>query len=641
MSRYARNGFHSHRLMNTGEFPVNFYPQGMRLPFRPPPFYFYPQGMRLPFRPPPLNLFSQGPRQPLRPPPLYCFPSGPPQGLWRPLGPPPRRLKGWTAPPDGRLGGPPTGPLGARPTGQVGAPRAGLLGGPTGRNFAGSHPQGLRQPFGNFNREYSKDFGYGFSSTNFKRNSDQLECRPLFQNSRNGFGISPKVNQGALGFRDKGVSYTNTWPSNDWVRKEKKGRPADFYNSNKNAVPAVSPDSESSRTKNADKIEAIKTVATDSNPKSVEISEPKRVNSKNAARNTNQGTQQNSKRNFLPEPLFKIAKTMCSVLKSTHHISQVEGGKIPRQISNQAKILKSFPKPFAPNDVIKSQINDVADLWSKNLCGRMENHYLNTRNADLIKLETSSDVTEEQWQNCLSVAIIWTRCSFKKLPDNELKDGLALVSMARNKNLNAPSCSPTSSNSLEIVQEVLPIVSQSNVGPIPPEKVVLISKEKTNACLSQNVSKKDWKVPENMEHKKLLITDENFVGPVSNDFFHLTLPKCAVWDLYNVIRNSCLKPDLSLVLIHLGYKTNKDHNINLFRSIVEKIKTSCPNVKVFITSLVSKLMDKNVSFFNHFCKENYADLFLDCDLREVNFDTIQDKSEKLFLAWNNAVTALN
>jgi hypothetical protein len=352
--------------------------------------------------------------------------------------------------------------------------------------------------------------------------------------------------------------------------------------------------------------------------------------------------------NFLPQPLFKIAKTMCSVLKSTHHLVQVEGRNVPQQISKQASWLKSFPKPFAPNDSIKKSINEIADQWSNNLCKNLRFHYESVRLSNLVILENSFESSDEEWNSCLELALKWTRSSFKNFSEIEFKEGRELIFSARRKQ-KVLIDSVVSSFSAAPFLEPAEVIENEEREPTDSTSAVecveaadsLVPSEGNNSISFANIGKKLWKLPENLEFKKLLITDENFVGPVSLDFFHVTFPSCSVWDLYNVIRNSVLPKDLSLVLIHAGYKTNSQNNLKYIKTIAEKVKNASPNAKLFFTSLVSKSVNADIARFNKICKEEYSDFFLDCDLREISFTTVQDKSEKLFVEWIKTLISLN
>jgi hypothetical protein len=348
--------------------------------------------------------------------------------------------------------------------------------------------------------------------------------------------------------------------------------------------------------------------------------------------------------NFLPVPLFQIAKTMCSILKSTHHLFQVEGGNVPKQ----ASFLKSFPKPFAPNEHIKNCVNEIADQWSKKLCQSLQKHYNSTRLSNLVLLENSLDCSDEEWDSCLMLATKWTRSSLKNFSESESKESLDLINSARKKQQTLKELVVSSSSvappfePLE-VEEILECEPSDPVNVAVSEEPVesLSHTLSSNAVSFVNVGKKMWKIPENFVEKKLLITDEKFVGPVPNDFFHVTFPNCSVWDLNNTVRNSVLPKDISLVLIHVGYKSCNDNNLKYISTVAEKVKTSCPNAKVFFTSLVSKSVDVNIARFNKTCKDKYAEFFLDCDLREVNFTTDKDKSEKLFVDWIKALISKN
>jgi len=348
---------------------------------------------------------------------------------------------------------------------------------------------------------------------------------------------------------------------------------------------------------------------------------------------------------ILPPNLFKIAKRMCSILKCTHHLGQVSCSVIPKQISKHSQILKSFPKPFAVNEQIKKKIFEVANKWSSDLCSALANHYLLTRNSDLGFLEEVIDCTEEDWETCLKVAERWTGSTFKNFHEGDLKEGRELIKTARLKSLEKRVEDEGEGVEEETEAETAEMgetaqVSVPSSGPFSQEESP-IGHSSGFTFENTKISKKVWKIPANIEEKKLLITDDNFVGPVASDFFHLTLPKTSIWDLYNVFRNSNLKSDFSLILIHIGYKSTSDCNLKCVRTIIEKLRLSHPNTKIFFTSLVSKLMDKYVARFNNYCKDNISDFFLNCDLRDISFESIEEKSGKLFVAWNSTLISLN
>jgi hypothetical protein len=145
-----------------------------------------------------------------------------------------------------------------------------------------------------------------------------------------------------------------------------------------------------------------------------------------------------------------------------------------------------------------------------------------------------------------------------------------------------------------------------------------------------------------LEQKNVLISDEKFVGPVPSDFLHICLPNCSIWDLNNVLKKSSLDPNLSLIIFHIGYKSfSAKNNLNYIRICLDKVKSSCPNTKVYFTSLVSKSLDFTLGQFNKFCKDNCADNFLDCDLKNIAYGTDFEKCEKLFQEWSVKLNSLN
>jgi hypothetical protein len=162
-----------------------------------------------------------------------------------------------------------------------------------------------------------------------------------------------------------------------------------------------------------------------------------------------------------------------------------------------------------------------------------------------------------------------------------------------------------------------------------------------NVILLRIGEKKKWKIPSDLPHKKLLITDENFSTPMTSDFFHVILQRGSVWDLNNVIRNSTLNPDTTLILIHLGYKSVSKSNLAYTQTVINKIKTSCPNTKVFVTKLIDLPGHDKTSEFNEFCKSKLSTLFLDVELEHTDATNCKTYSEELFRKWNSKLVNLN
>ena len=165
--------------------------------------------------------------------------------------------------------------------------------------------------------------------------------------------------------------------------------------------------------------------------------------------------------------------------------------------------------------------------------------------------------------------------------------------------------------------------------------------DENNVLLLRIGEKKKWKIPSDLTHTKLLITDENFSTPMTSDFFHVILQRGSVWDLSNVIRNSTLNPDTTLILIHLGYKSVSKSNLPYTQTVINKIKTSCPNTKVFLTKLINLPGHDKTSEFNEFCKCKLSPLFLDVDLEHTDATNRNTYSEELFKKWNSEMIHLN
>lgn len=358
----------------------------------------------------------------------------------------------------------------------------------------------------------------------------------------------------------------------------------------------------------------------------------------------------------LSEFHFKIAKTMTCVLKTTHHLHQVET-QVPKQIAKQAELLTKFPKPFAPNEGIKIKFDEIAKNWCTCVCETLQFHYNTTRNEGLGFLESVENVVSKDWDACLSLALKWTRSS-KQISDFSLKEGLELINLARDKFLRSLETSLEVSNA-NLVSFCSNSPARTHETSISENQTVLEQADSQMEALSNHinniqpvsshnyisfasVSKKNWVIPVILEHKKLLISDENFVGPVPSDFLHISLPNCSIWDLNNVLKRSSLDPNLSLIIFHIGYKSfSTNNNLNYIRTSLDKVKSTCPNTKVFFTSLVSKSFDSTLGRFNKFCQDNLADNFLDCDLKNISYNTDFEKSEKLFQEWFAKLNSLN
>jgi hypothetical protein len=154
--------------------------------------------------------------------------------------------------------------------------------------------------------------------------------------------------------------------------------------------------------------------------------------------------------------------------------------------------------------------------------------------------------------------------------------------------------------------------------------------------------KKHWRAPDAMNSfKKILISDENFVTPVTSDFFHLILENGSIWNLYNVATNSQVNKEAVLILIHIGYKYVVLQNLRYITTIINKLKEKAPNAKILFTNLIQLPRYKHIDEFNKFCNEKYAANFLRSDIENADFSCKQSYSSKLFQNWNNQITRLN
>ena len=154
-----------------------------------------------------------------------------------------------------------------------------------------------------------------------------------------------------------------------------------------------------------------------------------------------------------------------------------------------------------------------------------------------------------------------------------------------------------------------------------------------NVC-SLPTLKKNWKLPEKIEQAKLLITDENFTGPIPNDFFHVILPGCSLWDLNNVIKNSLVPINTSLFLIHIGYnKIENETNLKYLTTIYNKITAWNSANQIFFTALVSKSVNRDFARFNTFASKQLPNNFLNVLLQDDKYNNNTEKSELLFQKW--------
>jgi hypothetical protein len=366
--------------------------------------------------------------------------------------------------------------------------------------------------------------------------------------------------------------------------------------------------------------------------------------------------------NKLPEHLFLVAKSMTSVFKCTHHLAQTESSVIPKQIAKQTQMLKDFPKPFAPNAFLKTEIDHIADEWSEKLRLTLKNHYCSTRNSELSKLENCSGIRDLDWESCLNVAHSWTRSSFKRVSNTVLREGLELLKIARRKGLVQeeeaviPNLedTPSATHPVEVIEEDLIQFESLSILPGNSVNLHLPPIVNTNAVeigladeLNQGIkftdkAKKDWIFPDTQHFTKLLITDNAFVGPVTSDFFHVTFPDCNAWHLNNVLKRATPSTNLSLILIHVGNNSlGNETNWNYTLTVINKFKFLCPTAKVFFTSLFSKKHDSQINRFNSFCEHKIPGSFIRSNIGESEFNTEAEKSELLFQSWCKSLADLN
>ncbi len=145
------------------------------------------------------------------------------------------------------------------------------------------------------------------------------------------------------------------------------------------------------------------------------------------------------KENKLPEDIFVTSKRMLSVFKCSHHLSQFENDKTPKLISHKADLLKTFPKPFAPNDKVQGRFSEIADTWCHNLCKAFTEHYHETLNSHLKFLENNCRLDEGGWQRCIDQSLTWPKSHHKKLSNKVVAESLSLIDLARQKGLSRQS----------------------------------------------------------------------------------------------------------------------------------------------------------------------------------------------------------
>jgi hypothetical protein len=394
------------------------------------------------------------------------------------------------------------------------------------------------------------------------------------------------------------------------------------------------------------------------------------------------------RKDILPEHVFNAAKRMSKVLKCSHHLDQLREGYIPKQVGREATRLASFAKPFANENSLETKFSEIADDWSTSFCSILREHYNRVRNTTLWELESTPLIDDRHWEKASNLAIKWARNSHKNKITNEcIKECLELLDMAHKKSLtslsNDDSTPPQNEtaaeenfndyNDLTRPYSHQPAIEEDHTNEENVEHVEITSSycetvvrestanEEGETIATTNVTDSDmnnltennvkllpigqksrWRVPtELLGFKKVLITDENFITPVTTDFFHLIMQKGTLWDLYNVINNSKLNEDTSLILIHLGYKPVSKNNLRYCKTIVNKIKKAAPNVKIFFTNLLNLQNYDKIDEFNAFCSENIADFFLNVNIDNVNINCKEEYSAQLFQKWNTQITHLN
>ena len=349
-----------------------------------------------------------------------------------------------------------------------------------------------------------------------------------------------------------------------------------------------------------------------------------------------------SKEERLSDDLFKLSKTMCSVLKCTHHLNLVNSECLPKQVLGQVKGLGKFPKPFSSTPEVFQQIKSIAQDWGRSLCKILSSHYTCTRNKALSSLESFYCVPESDWKKSLQVALTWTTSSFGSDKQDSWKEGLNLIEISRKKSIAQIPSSEESFLPNRITLDKERSVLAEEACPLSNPEEAPVSQSSINLVSLNSVAKKLWRLPSSLTTSKLLVTDETFQGPVPNDFTHLIFPNCKIWDFYKIVTDSVIPNDLTLILIHLGYSSlNCSQTWAYVRTALNKLKLKCPNSKIFFTNLISSVINPDLDRFNKFCIESLDGHFINIDSRNLEFRDTLDKSEKLLQEWLNKITSLN
>jgi hypothetical protein len=392
----------------------------------------------------------------------------------------------------------------------------------------------------------------------------------------------------------------------------------------------------------------------------------------------------NIQRISLPDDKYQLVKRMTTIYKTTHHLPSISGVVPPKQIAKQERILRKLPQPHAPTAELQDVFRQLANDWSTGLCQAMRSHYETIRLKALRELESMENIpTKEQWEQAQQLALKWTKSTFKKkLTDVTVQESNNFINLARLRQTLSENTGSIASINIEEDDESMSN-DRTTIDIERPERIDLdesIPNQRTALDLgtternyldgvtlnertaddirntemtdlddgyvpspSQNIfslaecPKKDWVTPENISQKKLLFTDENFVGPVPNDIAHISIPRGTLWDLNQMLLKSVPKTDISLVLIHIGYNANKNP-FKYIQPIINKLEKACPTTKIFFTRLAS--IDNNADDFNRVCKDNFDYYFLDCPLINT-CHSINEQSECFFNEWMKALNHLN
>jgi hypothetical protein len=497
----------------------------------------------------------------------------------------------------------------------------------------------------------------------------------------------------------------STWPSEKWMtvkygkkpsankdRKSKSSskqnehpnRPQEIIQSASAAIPILNPTDCASPANSPVQQNSIKM-----NKKRFQRVNEKRIPIDNAR-------SQNKRRgDLLPESSFKTAKAMFAVIKSTHHLHQVmDNCARPKQITRHEKLLSVFPKPFANDENLQKEIKNIAQNWGKSLCLTLSQHYQRVRNETLNKLEGGPILEKELRDAALSLATKWTKNKLKKLSDLSLMEAMDLINCAIKKqratiqeNFGGQLLDDITEHEIELQEIQKPVdeeVQQQEIQePVdeevqqqeiqePAEYEVLqqeirepvecedqeqdLGRNKgpilslQNSCQNEilpisyalpKAGKIHWKLPKNEEATKWLITDEQFLGKVPNDFFHVTLPGCNLKDLVNLFNCFEVHSHISLILIHVGYSgILKDHYLRYMSTVIKKVTTQCENASVFFTNLISERHNSKINLFNKTCREKCPHNFIEINFDNVTFSNEVEKFEKIFQEWMSELLRL-